>query len=211
MKAYVLCGISASGKSTFAKEMESQGYMDINRDDIRFKLFCNGVRDWNLYKFTKERENRVTREQEVATDGAWMLGMNVIISDTNINDKTRNFWINRLTDLGYDVEVKYFDIDLMEALQRDAKRPNGVGYKVITDQYARYMKLRHGDSYHKHQQGLKHCVICDIDGSIADMTGVRTAFEWYKVHLDKPRQHVIDMVTNYRFDSGNYVIFYVWS
>ena len=108
MKAIITVGISASGKSTFTQELVKQGWQDVNRDDIRFKLFCNGVRDWNLYKFTKERENRVTREQEVMVDGAWMLGMNVVISDTNINDKTRNFWVNRLTDLDYDVEIKYF-------------------------------------------------------------------------------------------------------
>ena len=169
MKAIITVGISASGKSTFTQELVKQGWQDVNRDDIRFKLFCNGVRDWNLYKFTKERENRVTREQEVMVDGAWMLGMNVVISDTNINDKTRNFWVNRLTDLDYDVEIKYFDIDLIEALQRDAKRPNGVGYKVITDQYARYMQLRHGNNYHKHTEGLKHCVIVDVDNTVADM------------------------------------------
>jgi predicted kinase len=207
MKAIITVGISASGKSTFAKEMESQGYMDINRDDIRFDHFCNGVRDWSLYKFNKERENYVTQVQERMVDGASVMGINVIISDTNISDKTRNFLVNRLTNLGYDVEVKYFDIDLIEALQRDTKRPNGVGYKVITDQYARYMQLRHGNNYHTHDNGRKTCIIVDIDGTLANMTGVRTAFEWDKVHLDKPRHHVIAMVTNYRFDSGNAVIF----
>lgn len=206
MKAIITVGVSASGKSTFAKELVQQGWQDINRDDIRFNLFCNGVQDWNLYKFTKERETRVTLEQEIMLDGAWMLEMNVIISDTNINDKTRNFWIKRLTDLGYDVEVKYLDIDLMEALQRDAKRPNGVGYEVITDQYARYMKLRHGADYHKHRQGLKHCVIVDVDNTVADMGDMRTPFEWHKVSLDKPIQHIIDIVKDLR-SSGKDVVF----
>lgn len=205
MKAIITVGVSSSGKSTFAKELVQRGWQDINRDEIRFNLFCNGVQDWNLYKFTKERETRVTLEQEIMLDGAWMLEMNVIISDTNINDKTRNFWIKRLTDLGYDVEVKYFDIDLMEALQRDAKRPNGVGYKVIVDQYARYMKLRHSADYHKHQKGLRHVVLCDIDGTVADMAGLRTPYEWDKVHLDKPHQHVINIVENYRFTDGDVI------
>ena len=116
MKAIICVGISASGKSTFAKELVEQGWMDVNRDDLRFEMFCNGTRDWSLYKFTKERENRVTQAQENMVDGASIMGMNVIVSDTNLNDKTRNFWIKRLTDLGYDVELKYFDIDLIEAL-----------------------------------------------------------------------------------------------
>jgi predicted kinase len=191
MKAIITVGISASGKSTFAKELVGQGWVDVNRDDIRFDLYCGGVRDWSLYKFTKERENQVTFQQEVLVDSASILGYNVVISDTNINDKTRNFWITRLTDAGYEAEVKYFDIDLIEALERDAKRPNGVGYKIITDQYRRYMALRHGANYHKHSNKKKDAVIIDIDGTVASHEGVRTPFEWHKVSLDKPRPHVI--------------------
>jgi predicted kinase len=191
MKAIVCVGVSASGKSTFAKELVSQGWLDVNRDDLRFDTYCDGVRDWSLYKFTKERENVVTLMQEELASLACFENKNIIISDTNINDKTRNFWIKRLSDLGYEVEVKYFDIDLIEALERDAKRPNGVGYKVITDQYRRYMKLRHGDYYHKHSQKKRDAVIIDVDGTVADMAGLRGPFEWTKVSLDKPRKHVI--------------------
>lgn len=191
MKAIITVGISASGKTTFAKELVGQGWMDVNRDDIRFEHFCNGVRDWSLYKFSKEKETMVTQAQERMVDGASVVGMNVIISDTNINDKTRAFWINRLESLGYQVEVKWFDIDLIEALERDAKRVNGVGYKVITDQYRRYMKLRHGMNYHKHSTHKKDAVIIDIDGTVASHESVRTPFEWHKVSLDKPRNHVI--------------------
>lgn len=194
MQAILTVGISASGKSTFAKDLVSHGWVDVNRDDIRFDTFCNGVRDWKLYKFSKEKENQVTVAQERLVDAAALHGQNVIISDTNINDKTRNFWINRLTGLGYNVQVQYFDIDLIEALERDAKRCNGVGYKVITDQYARYMKLRHGDEYHKHVNGRKHCIIVDIDNTIADMKGIRTPFEWDKVDLDLPIEHTIEIV-----------------
>lgn len=196
MQAILTVGISASGKSTFAKDLVSQGWVDVNRDDIRFDTFCNGVRDWKLYKFSKEKENQVTVAQERLVDAAALHGQNVIISDTNINDKTRNFWINRLTGLGYNVQVQYFDIDLIEALERDAKRCNGVGYKVITDQYARYMKLRYGDDYHKHVSGRKHCILVDIDGTVAEMNN-RSAFEWNKVGNDLPRKHIIALVDSY--------------
>lgn len=206
MKAIICVGCSASGKSTFAQELVEQGWVDVNRDDIRFDHYCNGVRDWDLYKFSKEKENHVTMVQERMVDAAHVKGHNVIISDTNINDKTRNFWINRLSGLGYDVEVKYFDIDLIEALQRDAKRPNGVGYKVITDQYRRYMKLRHGDNYHKHVNGRKHCILVDVDNTIADMEGIRTPFEWEKVDLDKPITHTIEIIQLLK-DQGYDIVF----
>lgn len=198
MKAIITVGVSASGKSTFAKELVSRGWVDINRDDIRFNAYCNGVRDWSLYKFSKEKENNVTVQQERMVDAAHIKGQSVIISDTNINDKTRNFWVNRLSDMGYDVEVKYFDVDLIELLDRDAKRPNGVGYKVITDQYARYMKLRHGDNYHKHLEGLPHTILVDIDGTVAQMNN-RKPYDWDRVGEDLPRKHIINLVTSYRF------------
>lgn len=206
MKVIITVGCSSSGKTTFAKTLVEQGWLDVNRDDIRFNKYCNGVRDWKLYKFTKEKENAVTLEQEKMVDYASIIGQNIIISDTNINDKTRNFWVNRLSELGYDVELKYFDVDLMELLERDARRPNGVGYKVITDQYTRYMKLRHGDNYHKHKVGLKHCIIVDIDGTVAEMVD-RTPFEWDKVGTDLPRNHIIEIVENYKYNTHNEVIF----
>jgi predicted kinase len=200
MKAIITVGCSASGKTTFAKELVSQGWMDVNRDDIRFEHYCGGIRDWSLYKFTKERENQVTQVQERMVDGVSTMGLNVIISDTNLNDKTRNFWINRLGSLGYEVEIKYFDVDLMELLARDAKRANGVGYKVITDQYAKYMKLRHGHEYHTYVSGRKHCVLIDLDGTVAQMNG-RSPFDWHRVSEDLPRMHVIGMVEGYFWDT----------
>ena len=37
-------------------------------------------------------------------------------------------------------------------------------------------------------------IIVDVDGTLADMRGVRGPFEWDKVHLDKPHQDIIDLV-----------------
>jgi len=37
-------------------------------------------------------------------------------------------------------------------------------------------------------------IIVDVDGTLADMRGVRKPFEWDKVHLDKPHQDVIELV-----------------
>ena len=37
-------------------------------------------------------------------------------------------------------------------------------------------------------------IIVDVDGTLADMRGVRGPFEWDKVHLDKPHQDIIDLI-----------------
>lgn len=50
-------GCSGSGKSTHAKELKQllPSVVEINRDEWRFTFFTNGVQDWGLYKFTKDR------------------------------------------------------------------------------------------------------------------------------------------------------------
>ncbi len=40
-------------------------------------------------------------------------------------------------------------------------------------------------------------IIVDVDGTLADMRGVRGPFEWDKVHLDKPHQDIIEMVQDF--------------
>ncbi len=40
-------------------------------------------------------------------------------------------------------------------------------------------------------------IIVDVDGTLADMRGVRTPFEWDKVHLDKPHQDIIELVQGF--------------
>ena len=37
-------------------------------------------------------------------------------------------------------------------------------------------------------------IIVDVDGTLADMRGIRGPFEWDKVSQDKPHQDVIDLV-----------------
>ena len=39
-------------------------------------------------------------------------------------------------------------------------------------------------------------IIVDVDGTLADMRGIRKPFEWDKVHLDRPHQDVINLVND---------------
>lgn len=189
-------GISASGKTTWAEQFAKDNleYTNINRDDIRGELFCDGKLCWDKYKFTKTNEKIVTQEQLKIISENVSLGRSIIISDTNLSEKT----IQSITDFvnslskGYTFTVKVFDIDFMEAVERDAKRERSVGYKVISSQYNKFRQL------HPVKQDLSddkiNCVVVDIDGTLADMTGVRTPFEWDKVGLDNPRWEVINML-----------------
>ena len=86
-----------------------------------------------------------------------------------------------------------FHVDLLEALERDAKRGSGVGYKVITSQYNTYAERFLSKNWHDTNKPLTpDAVIFDIDGTLAEMYN-RTPFEWEKVIEDKPRTEIIMM------------------
>lgn len=190
-------GVSASGKTVWTEQFvkDNPNYVNINRDDIRAALFCNGELDWSRYKFTRGNEKRVTEVQEQLIYDAVVDGKSIIISDTNLHDK----YIGRiLTSQGtlldnYEVEYKWFEIDLLEALKRDARRSNGVGYEVITKQYKLFSELFYGADWHTFSDDKEDAMIIDVDGTIAQMDG-RSPFEWDKVDTDLPRTEIIYMV-----------------
>lgn len=195
-KIIITQGISASGKTYWAEDFVKQNpeYININRDDIRGELFCDGDLDWSKYKFTKAKENKVTETQNQRICDAVTEGKNIIISDTNLNTKTLVRLSNLPCLVDYEFEYKVFEVDLLLALQRDAQRKNGVGYKVITKQYKSFCDMFYSDNHHKFSSTKEDAFICDLDGTICNMKGVRTPFEWDKVCEDKPRIEIISMV-----------------
>lgn len=136
-KATITIGISASGKTTWAKKEAIQtGAFNLNRDDLRFSL--TGHDDWSTYKFTKVVENAITDIQFEAAKIAFAAGRDVILSDTNLNPHTRKDWVRKFNTIGFDVEIKVFDIPVEEAIRRDSLRPKSVGEDVIRSQYEKF-------------------------------------------------------------------------
>lgn len=191
MKAWITVGISASGKTFWANQQEA---VDINRDWIRFNIIAPGT-DWSSYKFNKKKEKEVTSIQEQMVMDALSKGQDVIISDTNLNPATRSKWVTLLTDIGYDVEIKEFDVTLETAWKRDSVRKNGVGHSVIYSQYQKWLEYK-GHKTYSGDTSLPKAVIFDIDGTIAQMAG-RSPFAWDKVDSDAPRYMIIEMARSY--------------
>jgi len=208
MKAIITRGISASGKSTWAQSHAVIGqHVQIERDLIRWELFTNGIPDWNAYKFTRQREKSATELQRQRIIEARDKGLVPIISDTHVNVRTYNGMVQWLKGNGFDeIETMDFDIDVMVALERDARRKNGVGYKVIMKQYKQYMEQLHSHNYHDNQKPDKPSAICvDIDGTIAQMNG-RSPFEWHRVGEDSVVPEVKEIVENEAWQ-GTAIIF----
>ena len=142
MKAIVTVGISGSGKSTWANSMESETCAVFERDQIRWEFMeADGLEpkwenwDWGY-------ESQVTELVHYFIGKFARSGVDLIISDTNLNPKFRNQLIGRLMDEGYDVEVKFFNVPVDECIRRDSERDESkrVGEKVIRQQWQRFSK-----------------------------------------------------------------------
>lgn len=112
----------------------------------------------------------------------------------------------------YELEIKFFDISLSEAIDRDNKRTIGhVGQKVIRGMYDQFIApLKNTANKLEQDPSLPHCVICDIDGTTA-INVSRNIFDESKVIEDKPNESVVKLVQRLHRDSGGvgtYIIFF---
>lgn len=205
-KLIITCGVSASGKSTYASELVSQDWIEINRDWWRFKLFTDGVQDWSKYKFTKERETAVTEQCFIAFHMAVHLNLNIVVSNTNLNQKDHTYWRTKAEEAGYEFEVVYFPITLTEALKRDKKRGAlSVGQDVLFDQWQKWLTITNAPKYVPNEFKPK-AIILDIDGTIA-LTNGRSHFDYTdEVLTDTPRIDVIELVDTYANTLGAEII-----
>ena len=202
MKLILTVGISASGKTTWAESQKN--IVNINRDNIRFSVVQPGS-DWSTYKHNKKNEKRVTELELNAATEVTKFGSDIIISNTNLNSKTREFWKDFAKHHNYEFEIKEFPITLEEAIKRDNLRQNGVGEQVIRKQYQQWLEYIGRKTYTPNEK-LPNCIIVDIDGTVAEMNG-RKPFEWDKVDTDLPRQFVIDVVTGYADRHNCHIVF----
>lgn len=193
MKAIVCIGVSASGKSTFAQEWVSvnpRSRTEVNRDFYRFNNVCPGS-DWGTYKMTNKNEDLVTNLCNEQIANAKRMGFDIIVSDTNLNERYRNQLIDKLQSLDYEVEIKEFPILLEEAWKRDSLRENGVGHSVIYKQYLKWLEYK-GEQKYTPNPSLPKTVLVDIDGTVAER-GDRGWYEWESVGKDSPRNVIIDV------------------
>ena len=81
-------------------------------------------------------------------------GFDIVIDNMNLNPKELEYY-NKVLDhwnylkgiipdevkLKYELEIKNFFTPLQECIERDSKRPNPIGEKVIRDTYERYKDI----------------------------------------------------------------------
>ena len=194
---FVVCvGASTSGKSTYTQEWLQNhalgSAVELNRDNVRFDMFCNGKRDYYNYHFCNKNEKKVSTRIGEQLDAALELRQHIICSDTNLNIKYRERWKQIAKDNGYEYSEVPFPVEWEELKKRNNQREGGISQDILRSQYYKMQEYL-GDYKYVPDDSLTPCVLVDIDGTVA-LKGDRGYFDWDKVEVDKPRRFVIAML-----------------
>jgi len=180
-------GMQASGKSTWAKQfiLDNPDYRRINRDEIRRMI--------NGYVMNDKNEDQVTYIERDLIARFIRGGYNVIIDNMNLNEKYVNDYIDFISHAvssNTSFEFKYFPITLSEAISRDKNRPDSLGEAILKRTWRKYeielKKMIENSKVHVvEDKSLPYCIICDIDGTLANSCNRRT-FDEQSVGGDSP-------------------------
>ena len=205
MEIILTVGISNSGKTSWADKYikDHPEFTNINRDDLRAEHFTESGLSQD-YKFSKKNEQGVTSLQECAAENIINGGGSVIISDTNLHPQTRARWKSIASYLSVKITEKVFDVEPHICLRRNIARNYSVPPRVILSQYNSFRKYMGMRTYNPNPS-LPEAVMFDIDGTIADMVGVRRPYDWDKVHLDNPIKETIELMKYYK-GTGRHII-----
>jgi len=192
---WILKGLPSSGKSTWAKEKVAKSNCSIvrvNKDDLRSMLHSS--------KHSKGNEKFVIDVRDSIIRRCLNRGVHIIVDDTNLHPKHEEAIRTIAKEYGAIVKIKHFVVSPEECIERDLKRPNSVGAKVIWNMYNKYLKSDLAkeceNKVFKQDESLPHAIICDLDGTVAFMNG-RSPYDGDKVDTDLPNQPVITLVEQY--------------
>ncbi len=181
-------GISGSGKSTWAKQqaLANPNIVRVNRDDIREELFG---KQYHTRKPDPKSEEKVTLLQQQRAREALKSGKDVIIDDTNLEQKFVHKWIKFAESNGVAIKTKDFEIPLAEAKKRNKQRDRVVPDEVVTRQYNRlgpngtfpYFDGQLKPRSFVYPESRKQAIIFDMDGTLNDVRLVRHFI------VDKPK------------------------
>jgi predicted kinase len=218
-------GISGSGKSTWAHEwvmQDPQHRAEVNRDSIRLMMHGGYVTDPDQ-KLNRAAEAMVTVASHNTVRELLKRGTSVVVSDTNLPQRTARDWAKMARFAGAEFRVVDFsNVPLAICLDRNAKRDGmaRIPEVVIRAQYDHYLAQLHGgpmppvildadsgdQDLVKWIPGLPSAYIVDIDGTVAKNNGGRSPYDWTRVDEDDPVPNVIRTVQGLS-DAGFDIIF----
>ncbi len=186
-KVIMTLGLPASGKTTWAKALilDSPGvYKRVNKDDLRSML--------DVGKYSSDNEKFILAIRDSIIAAALDAGKHVIVDDTNLAPKHKARLLQVAQQRGAEFEVKDFTgVSLDVCLERDRKRANYCGEKVIRDMHRQFLAAKIVPP--PHVSSWPSCVIVDIDGTLA-LKGDRSPYEWKRVGEDLLNEPVAEAV-----------------
>lgn len=195
-KVIMLRGLPGSGKSTWAKEFVSRQtvgtWKRTNKDDLRAMI--------DIGRWSRGNEAFVLAIRDAIVKEALVAGSSVIVDDTNFEGKHESRLRQIAEENGAEFEIKDFEVSLDTAIERDRKRPNGVGETVIKSMYYKYIYLKPILK----QDGLP-AILCDLDGTIAVLNG-RSPYDAANCSTDGLNEPVAWILRKY-LDQGGTVVY----
>lgn len=184
-KLTIMKGLPGCGKSTKAKKImeESGNTIRLNRDLMRKMLHFD--------KWSPQNEKLTIKGVQQLAMLYLDMGKNVIIDDTNLNEKVFESW--RKFYPNHSV-INMTGVAVIECIKRDMLRKNSVGFATIINMARRYGLYNY----------MREDVIVDIDGTLCDISDrlhwisdpSQKAWDSFFADIpnDKPRMDIIEQV-----------------
>jgi len=187
-----LKGLPASGKSTRARYMVTEGkgdYVRVNKDDLRLMLFD---KHWS-----SSREKLVVKVRDQIVREILESGRTPIVDDTNYAPKHYNTIKAIANAYGVEVVVVEMETSIAECIERNRNRPisERVPEHVIWDMYEKYILPR------KQQELifaklLPKAIMVDVDGTLA-LHEERSPFNYHECLDDTLNEPIAELVREY--------------
>jgi len=200
-KILMMRGLPASGKTTYARELvEKEGYIRINKDDIRSQLLANKEWDSKLERLVVKVEKEIART-------ILEKGYNLVVDDTNLPYKYEDYWRSLADGYKCKFEIKdmMWTVSMEECILRSSFRSDKPNWRDIIFRIA----IQFG-----YWAPSKDVVLVDIDGTINKakwrdcylLFGKKDWDSYFEASkYDAPNKPVLDRI--YELSSTHDVIF----
>lgn len=153
----VLCGISGSGKSTFAKNLIAQNpdknCIYLNADTMRGTMFDGKEEIQKNGEYVIEYLYMIFSYFCYLSQKDGGIPHVIIIDNVNKNRHSRQTWIKIAQKFNFNIECILFNVGLEKAIENNKNRDRMVPEKVIEDQYKSF-------SFPDLNEGFSRIYIC---------------------------------------------------